>query len=80
MSKQDVHATAPRYERIRRDKAAVQRRAEKRAERVVKVLRAATQLRHCPHCGMGLSARYRTAAAHHLRRNRRPPEVCSWQP
>ena len=80
MSKQDVHATAPRYQRIRRDKAAIQRRIEKRPQRVVKVLRQATALRHCPHCGMGLSARYRSAGTVHLRRNRRPPEVCAWTP
>jgi hypothetical protein len=80
MSKLDIHGTAPRYQRERRNFAAIARRLEKRPVRVAKVLKQATALRHCPHCGMGLSARYRTAGTVHLRRNRRPPEVCAWTP
>lgn len=79
MSKSDVHATAPAYVRHRRDRAAILRRSERVRSKVV-VRRAATVLRSCPHCGMGLSARYRVARAQHIRRNTLPRIVCAWQP
>jgi hypothetical protein len=78
MSKMDTHATAPPYERERRNRHAIIRRAEKALERPQKVVRAATALRYCPACGAGLTTRYRAPGAMHRRRG--CTCVCRWTP
>ena len=80
MSKMDTHASAPAYERERRHRHALLARAERHLERPLRAVRVASGLHHCPHCGHGLSARYRVPGAQHLRRNTRPRVVCNWQP
>ena len=76
------HATAPRYERIRRDKALRMARAERLQARQPRPQRPTTpsSLRHCPVCGVGLSARYRAPGAMHICRRRGCKEVCRWTP